>query len=287
MQLRAFWRAVLASALMFLAATLAVAQDIYLLENGAQAGPFGPAELEARAAQGGLTPETLVWMEGMPNWAPAKDVPALAAYLGPPQPGAPGAVQIYLLENGNQTGPHDRQTVQDRVDRGLINAQTYVWVEGMANWDRLGAVAEQLQITVKPKAVPPPPPPPRDWSQFVAGTWDAEPQQAPIEGVGMATFTAVTIFDARGAFTMTGSISAATAYGPMTLQQSAEGTFTVEDAGDGKLKLVVNGTLTVQGPPGSTIVPDIKPIKESNIFEVLDDNTIRDVKSGGVSRRRL
>ena len=49
----------------------------YIAENGQQAGPFEPNEL----LQHGLTVNSLVWCEGMPNWTSASQVPELMAVL--------------------------------------------------------------------------------------------------------------------------------------------------------------------------------------------------------------
>lgn len=282
-------RAVFLLFFMVAGASIAAAQGIYVVDNGAKNGPFERAELEERAADGRLTGDTLVWMEGMPDWAPAKEVPEVAALLAPPEPEVPTAVQIYLLEDGSRTGPHDRQTVQERVDRGIVTGKTLVWTEGMTGWEPLEKEAERLQITVtaKPAPPPPPPPPPNDWVGFLAGTWDMEPVQAPLEGVGMATLTGVTIFDRRGAFTMTGEIIGSSAYGPVTFYRSMEGTFKAQDVGDGKFKLSVDGTMTLSPPAGATIAPQVEPMKNTVILEAVDDNTLRNVQSGEVSRRRL
>ncbi|MBR5171527.1 MAG: DUF4339 domain-containing protein [Muribaculaceae bacterium] len=49
----------------------------YIAENGQPAGPFEPKELLAH----GLTVNSLVWGEGMPNWTSASQVPELMALL--------------------------------------------------------------------------------------------------------------------------------------------------------------------------------------------------------------
>lgn len=49
----------------------------YIAENGQQAGPFEPNELLLH----GLTVNSLVWCEGMPNWVSASQVPELMAVL--------------------------------------------------------------------------------------------------------------------------------------------------------------------------------------------------------------
>ncbi len=49
----------------------------FIAENGQQAGPFEPSELLLH----GLTVNSLVWCEGMPNWTSASQVPELMALL--------------------------------------------------------------------------------------------------------------------------------------------------------------------------------------------------------------
>lgn len=55
--------------------------------GGQPVGPMEEAEIRARIAAGEITGDTLVWTEGMPNWAAAREVEAIAALL----PGAPPA----------------------------------------------------------------------------------------------------------------------------------------------------------------------------------------------------
>jgi membrane protease subunit (stomatin/prohibitin family) len=59
------------------------AQAFYLAVDGVAQGPFDAAALEARAAEGKLTKETLVWRDGMADWTPAGQVPEVAARIRP------------------------------------------------------------------------------------------------------------------------------------------------------------------------------------------------------------
>lgn len=64
--------------------------------GGQQSGPYAPAQLQAFVAQGQLTPQTLVWTTGMPQWTAASQVPALAGLFAP----APGSVPPPLPPQG-------------------------------------------------------------------------------------------------------------------------------------------------------------------------------------------
>jgi len=63
----------------------------HIAENGQSVGPFSPPQLAQAVSQGRVRPDTLVWTQGMQQWAPASQVPALAGYFqaAPPPPPQP------------------------------------------------------------------------------------------------------------------------------------------------------------------------------------------------------
>ena len=63
----------------------------YIAENGQPAGPFEPSELMAH----GLTVNSLVWGEGMPNWVSASQVPELVAMING-TPFNPGGIDTQM-----------------------------------------------------------------------------------------------------------------------------------------------------------------------------------------------
>lgn len=69
----------------------------------------------------------------------------------PPMP----QVQYTLNVNGQNMGPFNMQQMQQMVQNGQMNAQTYVWKQGMAGWEMAGNVQELSSLF---GAVPPPPP---------------------------------------------------------------------------------------------------------------------------------
>lgn len=60
----------------------------------------------------------------------------------PPALGAVPQVQYMIGVNGQQTGPFDWNHLQQFVHQGQLTHQTYVWKQGMANWEFAGNVAE-------------------------------------------------------------------------------------------------------------------------------------------------
>jgi membrane protease subunit (stomatin/prohibitin family) len=68
------------------------AQQLFHFEQAGQpAGPYPINALRQFVASGQLTRDTVVWTEGMANWAPASTVPALQPLFSapPPLPGTP------------------------------------------------------------------------------------------------------------------------------------------------------------------------------------------------------
>lgn len=63
--------------------------QFYLFVNNQQVGPIPTQQLPQYAQAGQLTPETLVWKEGMPQWAAAKSVPELQQLFAPQGPPPP------------------------------------------------------------------------------------------------------------------------------------------------------------------------------------------------------
>ena len=71
----------------------------------------------------------------------------------PPVP----VVQYMLAVNGQQSGPFNMQQLQQLVQNGQLTSATYVWKQGMANWEPAGQVAELSGLFVQ--TTPPPIPP--------------------------------------------------------------------------------------------------------------------------------
>lgn len=73
-------------------------QQFFVILQGQQQGPFGPQQIKSMADNNQVSPETLVWTEGMASWQPLKSQPVLANLVapkkGPPalpkQPATPG-----------------------------------------------------------------------------------------------------------------------------------------------------------------------------------------------------
>lgn len=60
----------------------------------------------------------------------------------PPMPGSVPQVQYMVNVNNQATGPFNWNQLQQLVQQGQLTQQSYVWKQGMAQWDMAGNVAE-------------------------------------------------------------------------------------------------------------------------------------------------
>ena len=97
-------------------------------------------------------------MQGVGIQAPTPNMLGAGAMGGaavPPPP--PQASQFFVSVNGQQTGPFAIQQLQQMVASGQLTAQSYVWKQGMANWDLAGNVQELAMLFGMPPTPPPAP----------------------------------------------------------------------------------------------------------------------------------
>lgn len=90
---------------------------------------------------------------------------------GAPQAGVPNPSVMYMLSvNGQQAGPFNYMQLQQLQQSGQFTAQTYVWCQGMPQWQQAGMLPEFMSMFAQPQQQPaqpqqqqqpmmPPPPP--------------------------------------------------------------------------------------------------------------------------------
>jgi len=80
----------------------------------------------------------------------------------------------YYAQEGKQVGPVSRDEIQQLIHAGQINADTLVWKEGMADWQKLGNLSSK-KTEIKEKAGPAEP------KQIRAEYSKAEAESVPAE----------------------------------------------------------------------------------------------------------
>ena len=79
-----------------------------------------------------------------------------AAQAPPPVP----QLSYYVLVNGQQAGPCNYAELKQMISAGMLTPDTYVWKNGMANWDLAKNTELSSMFTVAPPPPPMPPMPP-------------------------------------------------------------------------------------------------------------------------------
>lgn len=121
----------------------------YIARDGQQVGPFALNQLQ----QQGLTPQTLVWHQGMNSWQPASEVAELQSlFASAPPPPPPTQTQWYFARNGQQIGPFNLVQLEQQG----LTPQTLVWRDGMSNWQRAETIAELSALFASVPSSPPP-----------------------------------------------------------------------------------------------------------------------------------
>jgi hypothetical protein len=119
-------------------------------------GPLSLENLRLMAQQGTFTRDTLVWRDGMPQWAAAGTILELAPLFGE---NIPPPLPIALRYNvAISYGPYDMDQLRQMVQQGTLTRDTPVWREGMAQWVAAGTIPELSSLFGNN---PPPLPPPR------------------------------------------------------------------------------------------------------------------------------
>jgi hypothetical protein len=86
-----------------------MADEWYFQEGEQRTGPISAAALRQLAASGGITPDTLIWKTGLPNWIPAKSVKGLfgiSTNATPTTPSAPRPINPTTPPRAINAGSH-------------------------------------------------------------------------------------------------------------------------------------------------------------------------------------
>ena len=122
------------------------------MDAGGQGGGMNPAGMMTGMMMGGAMGQQMAGM--MQNMGQQMQG---AMNTPPPMPN----VQYHVSVNGSQAGPFNMQQLQQLAQNGQLTPQTYVWKQGMANWEFAGNVPELAGLFAPPPpgSMPPPPPP--------------------------------------------------------------------------------------------------------------------------------
>lgn len=116
------------------------------MDMGGGNGGFNPAGMMTGMMMGGAMGQQMAGMMNQMGQTMNQGM-----QTPPPIP----QVQYTLNIGGQNMGPYNLLQMQQMVQQGQMTAQTYVWKQGMANWEMAGNVQELATLF---GAIPPPPP---------------------------------------------------------------------------------------------------------------------------------
>ena len=118
-------------------------------------GAIGQQMMGMMNSMGGQTPPTSSSSGGTPPPPPSGAMPPAPGALPPPLP----QISYYLSEDGQQYGPFNAAQLQQLAQQGTLSKETYVWKEGMAQWDVAANQPELMRIITLTGTMQPPAPP--------------------------------------------------------------------------------------------------------------------------------
>ena len=123
--------------------------EYYLAIDGKQSGPFSKDDLRNQ----NITPDTLVWKSGLPEWVKSSELPELSDLFeevvimeqpSPSQPPQPQAAPIdtgwFAMFGERRVGP---MTIAELINNGLTPSHP-VWHEGLTDWQPASSVPEVM-----------------------------------------------------------------------------------------------------------------------------------------------
>ncbi|HZP20862.1 MAG TPA: GYF domain-containing protein [Bauldia sp.] len=187
--------------------------------------------------------------------------------------------KYYIGDNGKAVGPLDFADLAERVSKGTVTGDTYVWKNGTPNWilakddpglaSILAIPREDTIPTVTPGSAAA-----ADTTRFMLGKWQLS-GQGPPGTVAPATFTID--FGADG--NITGDYAYTPAGYSTPISAPIVGVWTAEPAGDKRIKLSMR--IRVQSQT-STQMPESYT---TTVMEVIDGDTLRDLADGTLTKR--
>ena len=133
--------------------TVIVNEDVqwYYVKNQESVGPFSTGEMAAYIRSGEVNEDTYVWKDGMAEWLQVKYTELKQTAPDPQpevkkQPEMEEPVWYYVAGNNGQSGPYTESQMEESMRTNIIDGQTYVWRDGMADWVQLknSALAPKL-----------------------------------------------------------------------------------------------------------------------------------------------
>ncbi len=137
--------------------------EYYIISKGERRGPYSIESIR----QMGISPDTMVWRQGMADWEPASKVTELADMFPPSETPFSNSTDArwYAMIDGQRIGPFDTHNMAAQG----INDNTPVWRQGMTDWAPAHTCPELMNAINARRASEPPKVPEFNPYRYAAG----------------------------------------------------------------------------------------------------------------------
>lgn len=121
----------------------------YLMINGQQLGGQTIQNIRDYVSRGMMNGDTMVWRNGMAQWAKASTMNELAPLFvqqAPPPPMPTPETIYFVYLNGQQVGNQTIQNIRTLINKGELNRNTMVWKTGLPQWVQALEVPEISEL---------------------------------------------------------------------------------------------------------------------------------------------
>lgn len=194
----------------------------------------------------------------------------------PPPPPPEAQLEVYVAVNGQTTGPFNAGQLRAKVLAGELTGDTYVWMDGMAEWKRAREVPELAPILAAA-----PEKPDFDAVAFLSGSWESDPQQMQVPGAERAEIRGTIEYRRDGSFEGFGTLSMTAQGFTQTMGFTMSGTFKTQNASAEGFFVTQDGNVTYQTPTG----PLTETVSTAFKLTILDQDTV--TTDDGTRSRRI
>lgn len=114
-------------------------QEWFYVQDHQIYGPVSSKYLQDCIQTGSLKATNYIWKVGLSDWIPYNTSELLELPSIPKD-----EVSWYYAEDGQSIGPINQMTFYTYIQEGIINENTYVWKEGMEDWQLLGEMDKNM-----------------------------------------------------------------------------------------------------------------------------------------------
>ena len=111
-------------------------KEWYFVENNESKGPFSESQMHDFLESGRIQETSYVWKDGFSDWKALNQTDLFSKEINE-EVDEKDASWYYVDLDSNQHGPYTEEEMKDFFHQNKINRNTFVWTEGMEDWQAL------------------------------------------------------------------------------------------------------------------------------------------------------